>query len=464
VSQPPPEYHLRHVATEGAEEPCEIYALGDEPAAQDVGRRRFLLAISLMAMRVGQGEADGDEPVLRRGGRGAAKGTKAAGTEAPTPAARARAQPKANQWVVAAHQSAVTALAVSPNQYFLATASKDRTIKLWDMPGGLLRRRFFKQDAEVRALAFPAADRIWSVRATGHSIRVRALPSGRPRGPILGEREFGRCAAITPNGTTLAVAAAGDRIQLWDIMKTGKLRRELDCPSPVVALALSHEGKLIAIADAKGSIRAEFLEDGRSLGERNERPAPFTAVAVAPQPATLAWARGKDIHVEPLDREEPAFELSGQHRFPITALAFAPDGQYLVSGDADGVVIIWDLATKSALSYLFDPAVSAGDATAFQVKGSRVSTHLVFTLPCGSPTPPGATCLCNCVPGVVTQIAMETERQGEVVRQLEQAELQRQLMYLEYIRRNMSFTPYTSRGDNYTSSSRTICTCNLVYR
>jgi hypothetical protein len=57
-----------------------------------------------------------------------------------------------------------------------------------------------------------------------------------------------------------------------------------------------------------------------------------------------------------------------------------------------------------ARTYLFDPVANDQSAkgVAFRVLDPTTGRTVTYTLPCGSPIPPGATCVCNCVPGTAS--------------------------------------------------------------
>jgi len=77
----------------------------------------------------------------------------------------------------------------------------------------------------------------------------------------------------------------------------------------------------------------------------------------------------------------------------VLALAIRPDGELLVSGSSDQTVKLWSLPEGKLLPVcLLDPAVSTASGVRYTVGGKT------YTLPCGSPLPPGAVCTCNCVP------------------------------------------------------------------
>jgi len=80
-------------------------------------------------------------------------------------------------------------------------------------------------------------------------------------------------------------------------------------------------------------------------------------------------------------------------------VAVSTDGRWLAAGDVNGVVVVWDLQSLAFRGFLFNPAANTGSGLSFAGTDTVTGRVITFTLPCGSPIPPGAVCVCNCVPG-----------------------------------------------------------------
>lgn len=125
------------------------------------------------------------------------------------------------------------------------------------------------------------------------------------------------------------------------------------------------------------------------------------ALAITSDGKMLASGSGdKTIKLWTLPEGRLLTTLTG-HADSVRALTITPDGKMLASGHGKGFLIIWDLGRRSFRSFLFDPAANTPDTKGltYNVYDRITGQTMTYTLPCGSPIPPGATCMCNCVPG-----------------------------------------------------------------
>jgi len=201
------------------------------------------------------------------------------------------------------HRAPVTSLALSSDGALLASASLDRTVKLWDTLG----RR------ELATLA-------------GHTGAVNAV-------------------ALSPDGKSLASGGAGNQIFLWDV-ESRKTRMELKgYEGAVNCLAFSPDGKFLVIGGENLTTHqcplvVWDLEANRPLTLLKGHTNMVNALTFSPNGKQLATG-SHDQTVKLWDwasREERA--TYKEHLAPVKALAFSLDGRTLVSGDQDGTAIV----------------------------------------------------------------------------------------------------------------------------
>jgi WD40 repeat protein len=148
-----------------------------------------------------------------------------------------------------------------------------------------------------------------------------------------------------PRGRFVFATAEDRAILRWSLESaeaTPVVFQEHD--SWVFALGVSPDGETLLTGGGDGSLKwwpttAEAPRPTRSVAAHDGW---LRALAISPDGATIATAgNDRKVRLWSMTTAEPLMELPGHER-PVYAVAFAPDGQTLVSGDLKGVVIEWD--------------------------------------------------------------------------------------------------------------------------
>ena len=209
--------------------------------------------------------------------------------------------------VLTGHTGAVWALAVAPDGTWLASASDDDTVRIWDPHTGQTRHTLTGHTGAVRALAV-APDGAWLASAgDDQTVRIWDPHTGQTRHTLTGHTGEVRALAVAPDGTWLASASDDQTVRIWD-PHTGQTRHTLTGhTSGVRALAVAPDGTWLASAGDDGTVRIWDPHTGQPRHTLTGHTGGVRALAVAPDGSWLASA-GDDEHgadLGPAHRADP---------------------------------------------------------------------------------------------------------------------------------------------------------------
>ena len=151
-----------------------------------------------------------------------------------------------------------------PTETTLASASNDMTIRLWDAQTGELRRTFTAHKDAINSVAFSPDGKVlasgsgdlYARDASGSkdkTIRLWDVETGTLRRTLPAQKNEVLCVAFSPDGKVLA-ASQDKIIQLWD-MQTHTVRRTLEGhTSWVWRVAFSPDGRTLVSGSRDGTL------------------------------------------------------------------------------------------------------------------------------------------------------------------------------------------------------------------
>lgn len=156
----------------------------------------------------------------------------------------------------------------------------------------------------------------------------------------------------SPDGQRIITTADDGKIKVWDIQSGFCIVTFTEHTSGVTACEFAKKGNVLFTSSLDGSIRAWDL-----IRYRNFRTftAPtrlsFSCMAVDPSGEVVAAGSldSFDIHIWSVQTGQLLDRLSG-HEGPVSSLAFAPNGNSLVSGSWDRTARIWSIFSRTQTS------------------------------------------------------------------------------------------------------------------
>jgi WD40 repeat protein len=226
------------------------------------------------------------------------------------------------------HTDAVQSVAFSPDGDTLASASTDRTIRLWTVSHG-----------EHQPLGSP-------------------LRAGSPLYSV----------AFDPSGTTLATGGVDD-VGLWSVARRALLATIPDASGSVNSVAFSPRGETLAAGGSDGTVLVWNRSTHRATRLRDPVRGPVRTVTFSPDGRTLAAAAQKGIV---LWDTATLHQLSAPLRAPtgrLYSVAFSPDGKTIAATGSEGSIFMWNATTLRRSPREISGGASGFDSIAFSRDG-----------------------------------------------------------------------------------------------
>jgi WD40 repeat protein len=298
------------------------------------------------------------------------------------------------------HTGGVESLVLSPDAKTLATGSRDNTIRLWSVPQGRLVATLSGHENTPGQIQFTSDGKLLASHAE-REWRLWSVPDGRLIGSRGGRDENIEAIAAMPDSTALLSSGPDHELRFWSLPGLDLLGTVPGFEAGVQAMEVSPDGgKLIALRDSE--IDVWLLPGGRRLARLAAgRSSHFSRFKIAPDGSLLAAASESSAYLWSLRDLRFLALFSCQTAGTIHALEFTPDRRLLACATDNGAVVLWDLGKRSVHGLLFDPAANTSDVKGltYTARDELTGQTITYTMPCGSPIPAGAVCVCNCVPG-----------------------------------------------------------------
>ncbi len=248
---------------------------------------------------------------------------------------------------IAIAERAPRALAFLKHGATLAVATDDGLVQLWDVQSNTVRATLPTRVLTPAALGgFPSSQ--WLAAMDRNQSIAIFDPLGNPDTVLAGESPHPIVAmAVSEDGRFLAEAAEDGTVTVWELSQKRRLHAFNTGKNAARVLRFTPDERLLLAGDAGGGMTVWNNADGKLISYRHAHEHDVTAAAFSPDGRLLASSDSKgDVRVwtvPAIGEEWAAGRAFAGGPASINSVAFSPDGAWLLATGSGASVYVWNV-------------------------------------------------------------------------------------------------------------------------
>ena len=275
--------------------------------------------------------------------------------------------------LLAGHKNQVWAVAFSPKGSVMASGDRSGEVRLRNPVDGALLRTIAAHDTAVWSLAFsPDGNRL--ITTSDREVRLWDVDTGALRTTLQNAGGSTTRAALSPDGTMLAVTSTEGRVTLWNLDKAIRIREIAAAVDVVWSVAFSPDGRELATASSDEVVALWDVATGEQRGTLTGHSGGATDLAFLADGVTLVVVdRSGKLHLWDARTGRRLAEAWQGHSGPSWRIAVHPDGERFATTGDDGSVIVWEPLSVARACAIVGPAFDAVRRSQYLGEGEQAA-------------------------------------------------------------------------------------------
>ncbi|KAJ3331124.1 hypothetical protein HDU76_004033 [Blyttiomyces sp. JEL0837] len=273
------------------------------------------------------------------------------------------------------HSATVESVVFSHDGNLVASASDDKTVRVWDLRTGKEMRRFEGHKVLATCVCF-SYDGKFVVSGSGDkTIRLWDIATGKELKKFEGNSKAVSCVDISRDGKWIVSGGDDKTVRIWDVELGVEVKRFDGHAKIVLSVCFSADGTTVLSGEEKGDIIMWNVESGdiikRFDNDTVERRVHCLFANFFTHGAKAVWSEAREIVV--YDLETSTSKRLVGHSENVSCVSLSLDGTKAVSGGRDLSVMVWDIETCKNL-WKLDGHADWISAVRFSPDGRKVAS------------------------------------------------------------------------------------------
>jgi WD40 repeat protein len=241
------------------------------------------------------------------------------------------------------HTKEVNSVAFSPDGRWLASGSRDHTIRVWDLATGTPRHTLTGHTAPVGPVTFSPDGKLLASGSEDGTIALWDAVTGLRAHTLKGHAR-GSSVRFSPDGKLVGAGTADGGVRMWSARNGEEIRVLRDLHKGLVrCLAFSADGKRLATGGEDGKLVITDLDSGTVLQSFPRKTAVFTVEWSADGETVAAGYAPPEPVVRLWNLKDRDFLLLKGHADRVHTVSLRSNGRLAVTTSLDGSVRLWEI-------------------------------------------------------------------------------------------------------------------------